>query len=190
MRAPTWDPSGDQTQCPALFIYTLRGVAQLVARTAGGREVAGSSPVTPTIDRISRMWYFLFMTKNTQNFYPDHPPENVYFDTNAISWNDVHEGNDARRGVIQAGFNETFPIPDSGERIWLNEPTGKQSLTVNVLDAAAEVIPDESRTLTGAEGEEPLFIQAGRSINVVTPADQGDIGYGCDYPGVEPGAHQ
>src|SRR5438105_13844368 len=26
-----------------------RGVAQLVARTAGGREVAGSSPVTPTI---------------------------------------------------------------------------------------------------------------------------------------------
>lgn len=27
----------------------LRGVAQLVARTAGGREVAGSSPVTPTI---------------------------------------------------------------------------------------------------------------------------------------------
>jgi hypothetical protein len=26
----------------------FRGVAQLVARTAGGREVAGSSPVTPT----------------------------------------------------------------------------------------------------------------------------------------------
>ena len=25
-----------------------RGVAQLVARSAGGREVAGSSPVTPT----------------------------------------------------------------------------------------------------------------------------------------------
>lgn len=27
----------------------LRGVAQLVARTAGGREVAGSNPVVPTI---------------------------------------------------------------------------------------------------------------------------------------------
>jgi hypothetical protein len=27
-------------------------VAQLVARTAGGREVAGSSPVTPTIPTI------------------------------------------------------------------------------------------------------------------------------------------
>jgi hypothetical protein len=26
-----------------------RGVAQLVARAAGGREVAGSSPVTPTV---------------------------------------------------------------------------------------------------------------------------------------------
>ena|GEM_PF-3335909 len=26
----------------------IRGIAQLVARTAGGREVAGSSPVTPT----------------------------------------------------------------------------------------------------------------------------------------------
>jgi hypothetical protein len=29
-----------------------RGVAQLVARTAGGREVAGSSPVTPTILKL------------------------------------------------------------------------------------------------------------------------------------------
>ena len=29
---------------------SIRGVAQLVARTAGGREVAGSSPVTPTKD--------------------------------------------------------------------------------------------------------------------------------------------
>jgi hypothetical protein len=28
--------------------FKYRGVAQLVARTAGGREVAGSSPVTPT----------------------------------------------------------------------------------------------------------------------------------------------
>jgi hypothetical protein len=27
---------------------SFRGVAQLVARTAGGREAAGSSPVTPT----------------------------------------------------------------------------------------------------------------------------------------------
>jgi hypothetical protein len=32
-----------------LIIY--RGVAQLVARTAGGREVAGSSPVTPTMKK-------------------------------------------------------------------------------------------------------------------------------------------
>jgi hypothetical protein len=29
-------------------LVQYRGVAQLVARTAGGREVAGSSPVTPT----------------------------------------------------------------------------------------------------------------------------------------------
>jgi hypothetical protein len=28
--------------------FRRRGVAQLVARTAGGREVAGSNPVTPT----------------------------------------------------------------------------------------------------------------------------------------------
>jgi hypothetical protein len=33
----------------------LRGVAQLVARTAGGREVAGSSPVTPTKELIMKM---------------------------------------------------------------------------------------------------------------------------------------
>jgi hypothetical protein len=65
VRTPTWDPSGDQTQYPTYFFCNLiantkyrlcisviigeiRGVAQLVARTAGGREVAGSSPVTPT----------------------------------------------------------------------------------------------------------------------------------------------
>ena len=29
-----------------------RGVAQLVARTAGGREAAGSSPVTPTTSEL------------------------------------------------------------------------------------------------------------------------------------------
>ena len=36
----------------------FRGVAQLVARTAGGREVAGSSPVTPTTreKRILQVW--------------------------------------------------------------------------------------------------------------------------------------
>ncbi|MDN5275334.1 MAG: hypothetical protein JWP06_1235 [Candidatus Saccharibacteria bacterium] len=31
--------------------YVYRGVAQLVARTAGGREVASSSLVTPTIQK-------------------------------------------------------------------------------------------------------------------------------------------
>ena len=30
-------------------LFVLRDVAQLVARTAGGREAAGSSPVIPTI---------------------------------------------------------------------------------------------------------------------------------------------
>ena len=33
----------------------FRGVAQLVARTAGGREVAGSSPVTPTILALTKL---------------------------------------------------------------------------------------------------------------------------------------
>lgn len=32
--------------------WNHQGVAQLVARTAGGREVAGSSPVTLTIELI------------------------------------------------------------------------------------------------------------------------------------------
>ena len=36
-----------------LLWLTLQGVAQLVARTAGGREVAGSSPVTQTIEEIA-----------------------------------------------------------------------------------------------------------------------------------------
>ena len=33
------------------FFTKYRGVAQLVARSAGGREVAGSSPVTPTKEK-------------------------------------------------------------------------------------------------------------------------------------------
>ena len=40
---------------------TLRGVAQLVARTAGGREVAGSSPVTPTNKKNSALAWVLFV---------------------------------------------------------------------------------------------------------------------------------
>lgn len=50
-----------------VFCYTtsVRGVAQLVARTAGGREVAGSSPVTPTNRGV-------FMSQNTaaSQFFP------------------------------------------------------------------------------------------------------------------------
>jgi hypothetical protein len=37
------------------YMSIFRGVAQLVARTAGGREVAGSSPVTPTTRIYSSM---------------------------------------------------------------------------------------------------------------------------------------
>lgn len=33
---------------PGFYVVICRGVAQLVARAAGGGEVAGSSPVTPT----------------------------------------------------------------------------------------------------------------------------------------------
>lgn len=41
--------------------YLPQGVAQLVARTAGGREVAGSSPVTLTkIDFSSYLCYNLY----------------------------------------------------------------------------------------------------------------------------------
>jgi periplasmic divalent cation tolerance protein len=46
------------------IITSVRGVAQLVARTAGGREVAGSSPVTPTIllRYVSMKLITLFLT--------------------------------------------------------------------------------------------------------------------------------
>ncbi len=53
MKTPTWI-------YPRLIIsvppgFNFRGVAQLVARTAGGREVAGSSPVTPTSLRFMKI---------------------------------------------------------------------------------------------------------------------------------------
>ena len=38
--------------------FMHRSVAQLVARTAGGREVAGSSPVTPTKDLLLVIWHY------------------------------------------------------------------------------------------------------------------------------------
>ena len=44
-----------------LVIY--RGVAQLVAHTSGGRDAAGSSPVTPTIKNrtpYSGVLFFMF----------------------------------------------------------------------------------------------------------------------------------
>ena len=52
------------TQC---VHQKLRGVAQLVARTAGGRGAAGSSPVTPTISSVHNVYevmntrFFIFM---------------------------------------------------------------------------------------------------------------------------------
>ena len=36
------------------YFQKYQGVAQLVARTAGGREVAGSSPVTLTIELFKK----------------------------------------------------------------------------------------------------------------------------------------
>ena len=50
MRVPTWVFPVNHFGSFSAFMF--RGVAQLVARTAGGREVAGSSPVTPTILRF------------------------------------------------------------------------------------------------------------------------------------------
>ncbi|MDQ5972724.1 MAG: hypothetical protein QG553_883 [Patescibacteria group bacterium] len=43
-----------------------RGVAQLVARTAGGREVAGSSPVTPTTKKVQAVsvWAFFVLERH------------------------------------------------------------------------------------------------------------------------------
>ena len=47
-----------------------RGVAQLVARTAGGREVAGSSPVTPTkkkayhLDKLFCLLRYRYVDRN------------------------------------------------------------------------------------------------------------------------------
>ena len=120
------------------------------------------------------------MTNQQPNPYPD----NVFFEGQAVSWKGEANGFDARLGVIQDGFDETFPTPESGERIWLYEPTGEQTLTVNVLDENG--IPISSHTL---QGEGVVHVMGGRDINVVTPSGQGEITYMCDYPGVEPGAH-
>lgn len=54
MRGSTLQISGECQRRGFLgaFLFVYRDVAQLVARAAGGREVAGSSPVIPTI-----VWY-------------------------------------------------------------------------------------------------------------------------------------
>lgn len=49
LRAPTLHiRAGNIKYSDSTGLFVYRGVAQLVARTAGGREVAGSSPVVPT----------------------------------------------------------------------------------------------------------------------------------------------
>lgn len=55
LRAPTLLFRGEY-RASRLYLGLLgfRGVAQLVARTAGGREVASSSLVTPTIYEINK----------------------------------------------------------------------------------------------------------------------------------------
>ena len=61
MRAPTWFPAGIQTDTGFLIDININGVwRSWLARTAGGREVAGSSPVTPTINvKINNQHIFL-----------------------------------------------------------------------------------------------------------------------------------
>ncbi len=119
---------------------------------------------------------------------PEHErnifPDNVYFDGQAVSWNgESEDGYDARLGVIRAGFNKVFPIPESGERIWLHEPTDKQYLVITVLDADGEDVAGFS-----LRGDSVLSVAPGHDIRVQTPLGQGEITYMCDYPGVEPGA--
>lgn len=49
LRVPTLHTCGEyQAQRQLAWDVLCRDVAQMVARTAGGREVAGSSPVIPT----------------------------------------------------------------------------------------------------------------------------------------------
>lgn len=113
-------------------------------------------------------------------------PDNIYFGSDAISWVTTSEdGWEARYGVIQPGFAQTFPTPPTGERIWLHEPTGRQELEISVIDENGQTI---STHYLGGEGS-IVHITGGHSIMVTTPKDQGGIGYICDYPGVEPGSH-
>ena len=57
------DEKAPDYQSEAFFVIMryYRGVAQLVARTAGGREVASSSLVTPTIQEELSTWIALLV---------------------------------------------------------------------------------------------------------------------------------
>lgn len=122
---------------------------------------------------------------SAENF-PDtsQAPDNVYFGADAISWvTESPDGWDGRYGVIQQGFEQTFPTPETGERIWLHEPTGKQELEISVLDEEGHTASTHYLHGDGAM----VHVTDGRSIIVTTPKNQGEIGYMCDYPGVKPG---
>ena len=61
LRAPTLHKSGEYQASRAMpWDFMYRDVAQLVARTAGGGEVAGSSPVIPTKIKNTLQGIFLF----------------------------------------------------------------------------------------------------------------------------------
>ena len=83
------------------IIVSVPGVwRSLVARSAGGREVAGSNPVTPIYDiekvRILRSWPFLCNRK----FLWNSLLHKKYYRT-AAEWNNVAKATRRRRRILR-----------------------------------------------------------------------------------------
>ena len=116
--------------------------------------------------------------------YPDTHPDNLLAGTDAISWKVVSQrGFKGRYGNIQPGFNRQFPaLQTNDELIWLDRPTGNQALTVSVYDQDDQLVKEV--TLRTAEDE--IFVPAGHKVGLSTPEGQGDVDFGCEYPGVAP----
>lgn len=105
-------------------------------------------------------------------------PDNAYFDTNVISWNFSHEGNDATLGFIQPGFKDVFPVSNGGEHITLTHHQ-QGELQIDELDQNGEVRISHSLKEDG----DAVFIPGGQKMRVSTLGNI--IEYVCVYPGTD-----
>ncbi len=104
-------------------------------------------------------------------------PDNPYFDGQVVSYNFTADGYEARLGIIQPGFEGTFPADEGGENITLIDPKEGSQLTIEVIGKDGNVETSHSLVEEG----DALSVPGGRQMKVSTAGAV--VRYVCVYPG-------